>query len=386
MTTSGDASPPTETVSKLVRKPPGIAWLLALLLIPILLTALLLGLRTGSIQDDLEARSLAALEAQGITGAEVDLSGRDATVTVPAGADADRVRDIVSGVSGVRVASVSAGASTGTPTSPPPSSAPTTPAPSPAPSSAVSSSTPAPPAAVARPFSVKRVGNSVEVTGSVPDQAAKTALLNSFKASGVTVVDKVTVDPRAKAPDAAAIAAGLGRLKGDASIAFDGTSVTVTGKVPDAATKNSIGATVGRAFPGAAVRNNLQVSAPAADACAGIQARITRTLASNKIQFQPGAPVLTAASRTTITRVAALLRSCGTVRVEVGGHTDNQGNPATSQPLSQQRANTVRNELVRLGVAATRITAKGYGEAKPIAPNTSPAGRAANRRVELKVL
>jgi OmpA-OmpF porin, OOP family len=91
-------------------------------------------------------------------------------------------------------------------------------------------------------------------------------------------------------------------------------------------------------------------------------------------------------SRLTVARVAALLDSCVSARVEAGGYTDNLGSPASSVPLSQRRADAVKAELVRLGVAGDRITVRGYGEARPLASNATPAGRITNRRVEIKVV
>jgi OOP family OmpA-OmpF porin len=104
----------------------------------------------------------------------------------------------------------------------------------------------------------------------------------------------------------------------------------------------------------------------------------------NKIGFLSGTDVMNRQSRTSVVRAATLLKSCDSARVEVGGHTDNLGDPATSQPLSQRRADTVKAVLVRLGVSADRITARGYGQARPLVSNTTFAGRIANRRVEIK--
>ncbi|MDB4936367.1 MAG: outer membrane protein, partial [Labilithrix sp.] len=69
----------------------------------------------------------------------------------------------------------------------------------------------------------------------------------------------------------------------------------------------------------------------------------------------------------------------------VEGHTDSQGKDAMNQELSQKRAESVRAYLVSRGIAADRITAMGYGPTRPIADNTSPEGRANNRRVEIVV-
>jgi outer membrane protein OmpA-like peptidoglycan-associated protein len=70
-------------------------------------------------------------------------------------------------------------------------------------------------------------------------------------------------------------------------------------------------------------------------------------------------------------------------RVEIQGHTDNTGTPAYNQRLSQQRAEAVREALVRLGVDSSRLEARGYGQDKPLVPNVSPANRAKNRRVQI---
>lgn len=369
----------TDTRSTLVRKPAGVPWWLALLLVPALLTAVLVGVRKGSIEDDLRDRAQQALAAQGISGAEVELAGRDATVTVPAGVDPAKARAAVEGVDGVRVAESKSGTA-GSPTTPTESTSPST--------------TASVPAVAVAPFGVTRKGNQIEVTGKVPDAATKAALLDAAKAKAgsATLVDKITVDPSAKAPDPAAVsglAAAAGTIKGDSSISYDGKTVTITGQVADEAAKEAVGRAAAAAVPGATVANNLTIGAalpPPAAACAGFQTKITQELARNKITFEVGTPTMTPPSRQTVARVAALLKGCGTARVEVGGHTDNSGNPATSVPLSQRRADAVKAELVRLGVAANRVTAKGYGEARPIAPNTSAAGRVANRRVEIKVL
>jgi outer membrane protein OmpA-like peptidoglycan-associated protein len=74
------------------------------------------------------------------------------------------------------------------------------------------------------------------------------------------------------------------------------------------------------------------------------------------------------------------------MKVRVEGHTDDTGPEDVNMRLSQQRANSVRDYLVRKGVSAHRIEAKGYGESKPLEPGTSDSARAANRRVEFVVV
>lgn len=74
------------------------------------------------------------------------------------------------------------------------------------------------------------------------------------------------------------------------------------------------------------------------------------------------------------------------VNIEISGHTDNAGNDALNQTLSQNRAKEVYQYLLSQGVPANRLTFKGYGKSQPIAPNTTEDGRRQNRRTEFKIV
>jgi outer membrane protein OmpA-like peptidoglycan-associated protein len=74
------------------------------------------------------------------------------------------------------------------------------------------------------------------------------------------------------------------------------------------------------------------------------------------------------------------------VRIEIAGHTDSDGSEAYNQTLSEERAASVLNYLVEHGVSARRLTTVGYGETRPVVPNTSAANKAQNRRIEFTVL
>jgi outer membrane protein OmpA-like peptidoglycan-associated protein len=84
-------------------------------------------------------------------------------------------------------------------------------------------------------------------------------------------------------------------------------------------------------------------------------------------------------------RIASLLKDYPGLTALIEGHTDNAGPDEINLELSKARADAVMQALTERGVAAERLTAEGAGEARPNAPNTTPAGRAQNRRVEVYV-
>ncbi len=103
------------------------------------------------------------------------------------------------------------------------------------------------------------------------------------------------------------------------------------------------------------------------------------------VNFATGSATLTANSLPILNRAAETLVNNPTIKVEIAGHTDSQGLAAINKRLSQRRANTVMNYLIKKGVSAKRLSAKGYGETQPIANNKTTEGRATNRRVEMKI-
>lgn len=94
---------------------------------------------------------------------------------------------------------------------------------------------------------------------------------------------------------------------------------------------------------------------------------------------------LTLDARTILDGVAAELSRYPAIEVEIGGHTDARGSDAYNQRLSEERAAAVVDYLAEQGVDAARMSAVGYGEARPVAENVSDDGRERNRRVELTV-
>ena len=104
------------------------------------------------------------------------------------------------------------------------------------------------------------------------------------------------------------------------------------------------------------------------------------------VNFETGSAVLTQASFPILDDAASTLKKYPELKIEVGGHTDNSGNPRANEQLSQKRAETVMKYLVEKGAKAAMLSAKGYGPKQPLADNAKPEGKAQNRRVELKIL
>jgi len=115
------------------------------------------------------------------------------------------------------------------------------------------------------------------------------------------------------------------------------------------------------------------------------------TVTENKIElqqtvfFEPNRAVIRRVSHPLLDEVAQALKDNSTLNVEIQGHTDSQGRDKTNLKLSQRRADSVRNYLIKKGITSDRMTAKGYGATVPIADNRTTDGRAQNRRVEFVI-
>ena len=95
---------------------------------------------------------------------------------------------------------------------------------------------------------------------------------------------------------------------------------------------------------------------------------------------------LNAEAREMLDRVVSWLSDHPELKVEIGGHTDSRGSDAYNQRLSENRAKSVYDYFVSHGIAASRLSYKGYGESRPIATNETDEGRQRNRRVELQLI
>ncbi|MDE3078644.1 MAG: OmpA family protein [Paracoccaceae bacterium] len=115
-------------------------------------------------------------------------------------------------------------------------------------------------------------------------------------------------------------------------------------------------------------------------------AAIQSELKTHKINFQPGSDKFDSDAATILDAIAAQIRKCPDVKMQVAGYTDSQGAADMNLSLSQQRAQAVVMALANRRVLVGNLVAKGFGEANPIADNATQAGREANRRIEITLL
>jgi outer membrane protein OmpA-like peptidoglycan-associated protein len=102
--------------------------------------------------------------------------------------------------------------------------------------------------------------------------------------------------------------------------------------------------------------------------------------------FKSGEDILTPESFAEINILLVYLKARPNLRIELFGHTDNSGDEASNQLLSQKRAEAIGNYLIKKGISEIRIKAIGYGSSKPIDSNLTESGRKANRRVEFNLI
>ena len=101
------------------------------------------------------------------------------------------------------------------------------------------------------------------------------------------------------------------------------------------------------------------------------------------INFETGKSDIKPESQNIIDQVAGMLKENSGLKISIEGHTDNVGSMASNKTLSENRAKSVMNALVAKGIDKSRLSAKGWGQEKPLMPNTTDEGKAKNRRVEI---
>jgi OOP family OmpA-OmpF porin len=224
----------------------------------------------------------------------------------------------------------------------------------------------------------------VLVTGTVPDEASKASVLAKLReVYGDLVVDQISVGAvstpanwnnyvqKLITPELKQISRG--QLK------IDGSSVSLKGEVANEAQRQKIASNVATSLnPTYTVNNGLRVSA-------SDQGVLDTTLANRTIEFQSGKAELTASGKAILDEMTAAMLKLKERKVDIIGHTDNQGLRATNQGLSQARAEAVKSYLASHGIKSDLMTASGQGADRPVASNDSTEGRARNRRIEFRL-
>lgn len=251
-------------------------------------------------------------------------------------------------------------------------------------------------------LTVVNSGGRIRYSGVVSDEQTKQNILNHLRATfgAENISGNISVDSRARGAGwTAGLGAALQNFKTSGSeVTFDGDSINVGGTLPE----NTKGAMVARlkSVYGDGMRIG-SFEAATAVAEAGRRASealsslrpgftaedLTRAMNMHIINFRSGSAQIPRESMPVLEQSASAIKSAPTGTVlEIGGYTDNVGNPSANQRLSQQRADSVRRFLVDKGVSPESLVAKGYGDSNPIASNDTEDGRFKNRRIEYKDL
>jgi OmpA-OmpF porin, OOP family len=225
------------------------------------------------------------------------------------------------------------------------------------------------------------------ITGTVPDDATKQQILAKAKEvyGEGNFIDELKVGGVSKADWLSSALALMPFTKNgvtNGGLSVEGKSLNLVGEVPTQADKDKIYAEAMKANPNVTINNLLTVAGqkPMTEDQAKVQAKLNESLAGKIIEFETGSDKLTDKDE-----IAPIIKN-STDNLEVDGHTDNKGNPASNKSLSERRARTVVTYLTGKGIEAKRLMPKGFGQEKPVADNNTEEGRQRNRRIDFQVI
>jgi outer membrane protein OmpA-like peptidoglycan-associated protein len=230
------------------------------------------------------------------------------------------------------------------------------------------------------------------LNGTVTDEDVHAAVTGAAAAAygAGNVTDDIAVVGAVTAPDlsaaANALAAILATLPGNletGTFELVDTTLSLSGVASGIDALDAIN-------EAAASATGVEVTADLGAAPDAVIDSLSGLLELEPITFETNSDVITAESQTTLDKSAGYLRAAFIanpgLRVEIGGHTDDHGDPVYNLELSNRRASAVLQYLTDHGVPATGLTATGYGMDRPIADNATADGRAQNRRIEFTIL
>ncbi len=235
------------------------------------------------------------------------------------------------------------------------------------------------------PAPVTPMPGQVLVSGTVPDEASKAAMLARVRElyGYERVVDQIAIGNVVLPPNWNGYVQKLInpnlKLITKGQIRIDGNDVSVRGEVANEAQRQQIASDIAASLnPTYTVKNGLRVSAAEQDL-------LDTTLGKRIIEFESGQAVIRPSGLVILDEMAAALLKVKAKKVEVIGHTDNTGLRQSNVALSLARAEAVRTYLAGKAVDAAMINVSGQGPDRPVADNATADGRARNRRIEFRV-
>lgn len=253
---------------------------------------------------------------------------------------------------------------------------------------AVSTSTTAPAANPSLQYSINN--GQVVLNGVLPDEASKAAVIaraNELYGAGKYTDNlkvQANLNKAAWVPNAPAILPALKDIS-SGGLKVENGEIIATGQVAnDDIRLKTIRDLEKAVSPNLKVIDRLTVGNLTAEA-SKLQVDLNQQLEGKTIEFETNSDVILPTSKTILDQVSEVLKTVPATPIEVGGHADNRGNPQSNMRLSERRANSVLKYLTGKGIEAKRLSAKGFGDTKPIADNATPEGQLKNRRIEFRV-
>ncbi|AML51202.1 OmpA family protein [Falsihalocynthiibacter arcticus] len=236
----------------------------------------------------------------------------------------------------------------------------------------------------------------VQLRGRVPTERVRKAAQSYARArfGRDTVYAPLSLDPDLPAGWPMRVFSGLAALAelNNGSVVVGANSLTVKGVTGNLDTNAQLAAMLATQLPEGTDVTFDVVYNEALDPVAALPTpqecvtSINAVIQANKINFAPGADTISSESLSSIDQIAALMKECEGVPLEIAGHTDSQGSDGMNYDLSQARAEAVVNALMARRVLTGNLKALGYGETTPIASNDTEEGREDNRRIEFTLI
>lgn len=176
-------------------------------------------------------------------------------------------------------------------------------------------------------------------------------------------------------------------LNDGAKVSISNHKITLSGQVNSLSVRETIETDLRLAFSGE-LENDFIVRPTIVQPTIQIEPclkQLTALLSKSKISFDSGKAQIRESSNTLLQGIADITKRCPDTIFEVAGHTDSIGDVEMNMSLSQFRAEAVVNRLTSLGLKPEQFTAQGYGPTRAIGDNSTPSGRATNRRIEFKI-